>query len=81
MGASVMYEVARCKHGIIGIITNKKGDVYFGFTLRGKPWQSIGPEILASSIYEYITDNASADGFIEEVEDGSPDRRRKKSVK
>jgi hypothetical protein len=54
MASAVIGNVAKCKRGIIGIITNKKGDVYFGFTLNNKAWQSIDPDILASNLLEYI---------------------------
>ncbi len=80
--------VARCKNGIIGIIDDSKGDVYFGLTLNNKAWQSIKPEVLAESLYDYIMNGINnekpnflieIDNFINEIKVGTPIRLKKVS--
>ena len=52
-------KVARCKHGLIGVIKEIRHypgiKVYLGESLFcvGKHWQSVQPEILANSVAEY----------------------------
>ena len=77
------------KRGIIGIITNKKGDVYFGMTLSGSSWQAIDPIFLAPSVFDYIRIRLGADDpynakdktfdLIREIEDGTPIKLRKRT--
>lgn len=70
--------VAKCKRGIIGIVLNKKGDVYFGITLRGRPWQAVEPQMLADSVYDYIIDNLEDNDFREDIQGGSPCKIKRK---
>ena len=45
--------VANCRKNIVGVIAYKRDETYYGFTLKGKSWQSKSPTILAHSIEDY----------------------------
>jgi len=57
MSENLIGKVARCKRGILGIIshrvTNDGKESYLGVSLAGKLWMSFSPEIVADSISEY----------------------------
>ena len=63
MSDKVIGKVAKCGHGILGVIvyTRTMGDgtvIYHGVSFDGKNWQSKMPRIIANSINEYLEKNS-----------------------
>jgi hypothetical protein len=50
--------VARCKHGRLGIITKRVKHQYYGIGFDGSRWQSIEPKFVAETINDFIHQTA-----------------------